>query len=455
MASTAILRATTAATAPRMSSSVLRGAVRSYATSTPAKAHHRVLIVGGGTAGVTAAAQLRALPQFSGLDVAIIDPAKAHHYQPGWTLVGSGLKPLDDMKKPLDAVIPPGVKHYPLSASTFDPSNNLVKTSEGVDFSYDYLVVTPGLETNFAGVSGLTEALADPSSQVSSIYSANTVEQVWRNIQSFKQGNAIFTQPAGVIKCAGAPQKIMWMALSQWQRDNVRDKVKVTFATGAGAMFAVPKYSQALEALRRERDVEGLFQHNLVKVDTKAKVATFQDLANGNKEVQREFGFLHVVPPQKAFSWVAKSPLADSAGWVDVDKSTTQHTKYPNVFSIGDASSLPNSKTAAAITAQLPVMVDNLAATMGGAKSEELKASYDGYASCPLLTGHNELMLCEFKYGGVPKETFEGIFGGQEVPNRAFYHLKKDFFPWVYWNHYVNGTWFGSNAFTRPDTSAK
>lgn len=435
-----------------MSSSVLRAAVRSYATSTPAKAHHRVLIVGGGTAGVTAAAQLRALPQFSGLDVAIIDPAKTHHYQPGWTLVGSGLKPLDDMKKPLDAVIPPGVKHYPLSASTFDPSNNLVKTSEGVDLSYDYLVVTPGLETNFAGVSGLTEALADPSSQVTSIYSPDTVEQVWRNIQSFKQGSAIFTQPAGVIKCAGAPQKIMWMALSQWQRDGVRKQVKATFATGAGAMFAVPKYSQALEALRKERDVEGLFQHNLVKVDAKAKVATFQDLADGNKEVQREFGFLHVVPPQKAFSWVAKSPLgksllclihrfqhlltkssciaktADAAGWVDVDKSTTQHTKYPNVFSIGDASSLPNSKTAAAITAQLPVMVDNLAAAMGGAKPEELKASYDGYASCPLLTGHNELMLCEFKYGGVPQETFEGIFGGQEVPNRAFYHLKKDFF---------------------------
>lgn len=313
MASRTILRATAAATAPRMSTPVFRAAVRSYATSTPAKAHHRVLIVGGGTAGVTAAAQLRALPQFSGLDVAIIDPAKTHHYQPGWTLVGSGLKPLDDMKKPLDAVIPPGVKHYPLSASTFDPSNNLVKTSEGVDLSYDYLVVTPGLETNFAGVSGLTEALADPGSQVSSIYSPDTVEQVWRNIRSFKQGgSAIFTQPAGVIKCAGAPQKIMWMALSQWQRDNVRDQVKVTFATGAGAMFAVPKYSQALEALRKERNVEGLFQHNLVKVDAKNKVATFQDLANGNKEVQREYGFLHVVPPQKAFSWVAESPLGKS-----------------------------------------------------------------------------------------------------------------------------------------------
>lgn len=108
-----------------------------------------------------------------------------------------------------------------------------------------------------------------------------------------------------------------------------------------------------------------------------------------------------------------------------MDKSTTQHTKYANVFSIGDASSLPNSKTAAAITSQVPVLVDNLLAVMNGQKPT---AAYDGYASCPLLTGHNELMLCEFKYGGVPKETFAGILGGQEKPRRAFYHLKKDFF---------------------------
>lgn len=287
----------------------LRAAVRGYATSTPAKAHHRVVIIGGGTAGVTAAAQLRNLPQLAGLDVAIIDPAKTHHYQPGWTLVGAGLKPLEDMSKPLDQVIPAGVKHYPFSAAAFDPANNLVKTQQGVDVSYDYLIVTPGLETNFAGVSGLQDALADPTSQVSSIYSPSSAEQAWRNIQAFKGGNAIFTQPAGVIKCAGAPQKILWMALSQWQRDGVREQVKPTFATGAPVMFAVPKYSQALEALRVDRGVEGLFQHNLVSVDAKAKIATFKDLANGGNEVQREYGFLHVVPPQRAFSWVAKSPL--------------------------------------------------------------------------------------------------------------------------------------------------
>ncbi|GAP87064.1 putative sulfide-quinone oxidoreductase protein [Rosellinia necatrix] len=428
----------------------VRALVRAYATSIPAKAHHRVVIVGGGTAGVTAAAQLQ---RSVGLekDIAILDPAQTHYYQPGWTLVGSGLKSLDDVQRPLSQVIPDGVKHYPLRVSAFDPDNNAVKTSEGVDISYDYLIVAPGLETNFAGISGLQEALQDPASQVSSIYSDKTVEQVWRNVQAFKKGPAIFTQPLGIIKCAGAPQKIMWMALSQWQREGVRDNIDITFATGGAAMFAVPKYSEVLESLRKERNVEGLFQHNLVAVDAKKRVATFKNVAEGAQgaTIQREFGFLHAVPPQKPWDWVAKSKIADSAGWVDVDKFTTRHNKYSNIFSIGDASSLPNSKTTAAITAQIPVMVDNLLATMAG---KDLKAVYDGYASCPLLTGHNELMLCEFKYGGVPKETFANILGGQETPNMAYYYLKKNIFPFVYWNFCLKGLWYGPHHFFRPQT---
>ncbi|KAI1083133.1 FAD/NAD(P)-binding domain-containing protein [Whalleya microplaca] len=430
----------------KVSSRIIRG----YATSIPAKVHHRVVVVGGGTAGVTVAAQLKRSRQTQPLDVAILDAAPIHHYQPGWTLVGSGLKPLKPMQRPLADVIPSGVKHYPLRVSTFDPENNAIKTSEGVDISYDYLVVAPGLETNFAGISGLENALKDPESLVSSIYSDKTCEQVWKNVQAFKQGKAIFTQPAGVIKCAGAPQKILWMALSQWNRNGVRNNIDATFATGAAAMFAVPKYSKALEELRQQRNVEGLFQHNLVAVDAKNKVATFKNLADNGKEVQREFGFLHVVPPQKPWDWVAKSPLADDAGWVDVNKSTTQHNKYPNIFSIGDASSLPNSKTAAAIASQAPVLVDNLVAAMSG---RSLDAVYDGYASCPLLTGHNELMLCEFKYGGIPKETFAKVFGSQDKPRRVFYHLKKDFFPYVYWNSFLNGTWFGAQGWSRPNTS--
>lgn len=208
--------------------------LRTYATvnAIPPKPHHRVVIVGGGSAGVTVAAQLLRTKQFQKDEIAILDPAKEHHYQPGWTLVGSGLKPLSETRRPLSSLIPEDVTHYPLQVSNFDPANNELKTSDGVDVSYEYLIVAPGLETNFAGIKGLPEALQDTSSNVSSIYSNKTVEQVWTNIQAFKKGTAIFTQPAGVIKCAGAPQKIMWMALSQWEKDGVRKEILPYFATG-------------------------------------------------------------------------------------------------------------------------------------------------------------------------------------------------------------------------------
>ncbi|GAA5869930.1 hypothetical protein JCM16303_001844 [Sporobolomyces ruberrimus] len=427
---------------------------RSIATSIRhASTHSKILVVGGGTAGTTVAAQLkRAFYQegraLGDKDITIVEPAKTHHYQPGWTLVGAGLAPLSKMHKPMSEIIPEGTYHVPSSIKTFQPEQNQVTTSEGDVISYDFLVVAPGLKIDFDKIKGLNEGLADPSGFVSSIYSVDTVEKVWKNVQNFKSGNAIFTQPAGIIKCAGAPQKILWMAESQWKKDGVRGQVSPIFATGTPSMFGVPKYSAALEKIRQERNVEGLFNHNLISIDNSSRVATFS--AGEGKTVEREFDFLHVVPPQCAPDFIKDSPLADAAGWVAVDPATTQSTKFDNIFSLGDASSMPNSKTAAAISSQAPVLVDNLRATMDGVAKTELPGQYDGYASCPLLTGHNELMLAEFKYGGVPKETFAPYLGSQDKPSMLYYYLKKDFFPYVYWNSFVKGTWFGPKGFVRP-----
>ncbi|GAA6019710.1 hypothetical protein JCM10207_009238 [Rhodosporidiobolus poonsookiae] len=428
-----------------------RSLARTLAThASSAPQHAKFLIVGGGTGGVAVAAQLQRAfaaekrPLKAG-EIAIVEPAQEHHYQPGWTLVGSGLAPLDKMVKSMDEVIPQGVRRFTAAVESFQPENNTVQTADQQKISYDFLVVAPGLKINFDAIKGLKEGLADANGPVSSIYNRDTVEKAWRNIQAFKQGTAIFTQPAGIIKCAGAPQKILWMAESQWRKDGVRDQIEPVFATGMPTMFGVPKYSAALEKIRQERNVTGLFSHQLTAIDNQRRVATFS-LGDG-KTVDKEFGFLHVVPPQVAPDFIKSSPLADAAGWVAVDPATTQSVKFDNVFSLGDASSMPNSKTAAAITSQAPVLVDNLRALHDGA---ELPAKYDGYASCPLLTGHGELMLAEFKYGGVPKETFAPVLGSQDVPSRWAYHLKKDFFPTAYWQGLVKGLWYGPRGPFRP-----
>ncbi|KIY65499.1 sulfide-quinone oxidoreductase [Cylindrobasidium torrendii FP15055 ss-10] len=414
-----------------------------------AKDKYRVVVVGAGSGGLSVARQIytRFKKQGQALndgDIAIIDPAEYHYYQPGWTLVGSGLANKAEFRHPLAPLVP---KHFTFisdGVETFQPASSSITTHAGRSLSYDALVVAPGLKINWDAVTGLPEALADPTSGVSSIYSYATCDKVWNDVEALRSGKAIFTQPAGVIKCPGAPQKIMWMSRDRFKHTARLEDIKVDFYTGMPTMFSVKKYSDALNAMRGERHVGGHFEHNLSAVDTNNRVATFK--TPDGSDVKTEFDFLHVAPPMGPLDFVKNSPLADKAGWVSVDPGTLQHTKFANVFSLGDCANVPTAKTAAAITAQAPVLTENLVSLVSTGKIA--KAVYNGYASCPLLTGYGELMLAEFKYPFVPDETFPWM--NQSKPNRIFYHLKKDLFPAAYWNLMVNGQWFGRRAIFRP-----
>ncbi|KAH7050024.1 hypothetical protein B0J12DRAFT_740306 [Macrophomina phaseolina] len=389
---------------------------------------------------------LRRSGKFRQDDIVVVDPAVWHHYQPGWTLVGGGLKNKENLRRPLGSLIGSKLKLYQDAVASFSPDDSFITLRNGESIGYDQLVVAPGIEINYDSVKGLPEALANPDSLISSTYSYNHCDKVFQTIKKLRNGAAIFTHPTGVVKCAGGPQKIMWLALDHWKRvglynANGPSAIKISFMTGLPAMFGVPKYNAALEEMRKERGVEGMFQHDLVAIDGNS--ATF---AHPNGEITRKFDFLHVVPKMGPHAFVKNSGLANEAGFVDVDEHTTRHRKYPNIWSAGDASSLPTSKTAAAITAAAPVLVRNLLQSMEGKESD---AVYDGYTSCPLLTEYGKVLLCEFKYGGEPKETFSGLGIDQAVPRRAFYHLKKDFFPWVYYKSMVKGTWGGPKGFIR------
>lgn len=431
----------------RPAASIARTARRTFATESPISSarNHKVVVVGGGTAGLAISHQLLRSGHFTQDDIAVVDPAEFHHYQPGWTLVGGGLKTKEELRRPLQSLLDPKLKFYNNQVATFAPENNFVTLGNGDKVGYEQLIVAPGLALNWGAIKGLEEALADKSSPVSSIYGYDTVSKVFGTIQKLEKGNAFFTQPAGAIKCAGAPQKIMWLALDHWKRAGLYDPsnpdkspIHINFATGLPVMFGVPKYNAALTAMQQQRGVNGLFQHDLVAVQ--GNKATFSR-PDGQESVTKEFELLHVVPKMGSPAFVKNSPLANEAGFVDVDDASTQHKKFGNVWSAGDASSLPTSKTAAAVTAQAPVLVRNLLQTMEGKQAD---AVYDGYTSCPLTTEYGKVLLAEFKYGAQPKETFGDLLGiDQATPRRAFYHLKKDFFPWVYYQSMVKGEWAG------------
>ncbi|CAD0085107.1 unnamed protein product [Aureobasidium mustum] len=426
---------------------------RKFATALPvssATRSHKVVVIGGGSAGLTISHQLLRSGRFAKNDIAVIDPATWHHYQPGWTLVSGGLKTKEELRRPLDSLIDQKIKFYDSSVDTFSPQDNFLRLDDGGVVDYEQLVVAPGISIDYGSIKGLPEALANPDSLVSTTYGYHTCDKVFHSIKKLRQGVAIFTQPAGIVKCGGAPQKIMWLALDHWKRAGLYDPgnpsnstVNISFATGISTMFAVPKYNSKLEELRQKRGVEGLFQHDLIAIDGNRAIFSRPD----GEHITKQFDLLHVVPKMGPHAFVQNSGLADEAGYIDIHPSTLRHKRFPNIWSAGDASNLPTSKTAAAITAQAPVLVHNLLQSLDG---NETNAVYDGYTSCPLLTEYGKVVLAEFKYGGEPQETFNTWFGiDQTVPRRVFYHLKKDFFPWVYYKYMVKGTWGGPKGWIK------
>ena len=358
---------------------------------------YQVLIVGGGTAGVTVAASMRRhAPRDVG--ITIIEPAEQHYYQPAFTLVGAGVYASARTRKQEAKLIPAGVRLIRATAQRFDPANNSVGLSNGETLSYDYLVVCTGVKLDWDKIEGLTATLG--RNGVCSNYSPSYMTYTWECIQALKPGSqAVFTQPPLPFKCPGAPQKIAYLTADYLRRRGILEDCDLAFFVHAPVIFSVSYFARELVKIAERYGIKVRYQHNLVAVDGPGKTAT-HELVGGENQGQRitiPFDMLHVCPPQSAPDEIKASPLANAAGWVEVNQNTMQHARYANVFSLGDVCSAPNSKTAAAVRKQAPVVVRNILRVMAG---QAIDPGYDGYASCPLTTAFGKVILAEFSYGG-------------------------------------------------------
>ena len=393
------------------------------------KNHHQIVIVGGGNAGISIASQL--LRKDSTLDIAIIDGAKKHYYQPAWTLVGGGEFNIKDTERDEASVIPAGANWIQQMVQGFLPDENKVTLADGSALHYDYLIAVPGSQLNWSEIKGLKENLGKHG--VCSNYSFETAPYTWECIQQTKGGKAIFTNPHTPIKCGGAPQKIMYLAADYFRQNNIKSQVE--FWSGGTRVFGVEKYENTLKDVIARYGINTQFFVKLSEIDGPSKIATFMGIGESNKDQVYEVAFdmIHVTPPQSAPDFIKSSPLANAAGWIDVEKHTLQHLRYKNIFGCGDAANLPVSRTGAAIRKQAPVLVNNLLDVM---KGKPMSASYDGYSSCPIITGYNKLVLAEFDYNNIPTETFPF---DQSKERWSMYQMKKYLLPYLYWNQILPG----------------
>ncbi len=389
---------------------------------------HQVVIVGGGSAGISVAARLKGFDP--SIDIAIVEPSEKHYYQPLWTLVGGGIFPKEESQRNEAVYIPDGADWLRKKVVEFQPYENAVTLDDGTKIGYEFLVVCPGIQIDWDKVKNLKVTVGNNG--VCSNYYYDTVESTWQNIRSLKSGNAVFTQPNTPIKCGGAPQKICYLAEDYFRKNNVRENINVYFISGMGNIFAIKKYADSLTKHIEEKGINPQFNFNLTEIRPESKEAVFQS-TTGEKELVQKYDILHVTPPMSAPDFIKQSPLAAETGWVEVDKKTLQHVRFSNIFSLGDASNLPTSKTGAAIRKQAPIAAQNVYQMIKGQKPDEV---YDGYISCPLVTGYDSLILAEFDYDNNPMETFPF---DQSKESYSMYLLKKYILPKFYWYGMLKG----------------
>ena len=390
---------------------------------------HTVVVIGGGAAGIATAASI--LKRRPGLDIAIVEPADTHAYQPGWTMVGGGVFDVASTTRPMASVMPKRVTWVKQACTGFRPDDNQVTLADGSTLSYDLLIVAPGIRLAWEKIAGLEATLG--SNGVTSNYRADLAPYTWELVQATRAGRAIFTQPPMPIKCAGAPQKSMYLACDHWRRTGVLGDIEVEFRNAGAVLFGVADYVPALMEYVEKYGIDLELGNNLVAVDGPGRQATFKT-ADGEETVG--FDMIHVVPPQVAPEFLAESALAAASGFTDVDQHTLQHVRYPNVFGLGDAGSMPNAKTAAAARKQAPVVAVNALRQLDG---KGPTAGYDGYGSCPLTVERGKIVLAEFAYGGKLAPSFPTWLVDGTKPARLSWMLKADVLPWLYWNGMLKG----------------
>ncbi len=376
------------------------------------KAH--IVIAGAGAAGLAMANRLS--NQLDGAKITIVDARKQHAYQPGFTLVATGIKDTAYPTSDTARYMPEGINWIEEAVAEFDPEGNKIVTSSGKAIAYDYLVVTTGMKLDYDAIEGMDVTRIGQDGLGSHYHSPEAATKTWSAMSKFTEegGQGIFLRPATEMKCAGAPLKFTFLTEHNLRRHGTRNKANLLYAAHSKSLFSVPIVHEKVRMLYEERGIDTIYSHVLRKVDLERKIATF-DTPDGSVEI--DYDFINVIPPMRAPDAVRNSPLAwrsgvfAADGWTEVEKHNLQHKVFPNVWCVGDIAGVPKGKTAASVKWQVPVAVDHILAAI---QETTANSVYNGYTSCPLLTQYGRAMLVEFDYNNNLTPSFPGVIAPLE-----------------------------------------
>lgn len=385
-----------------------------------------IVILGAGTAGTMMASHLNKRLKKSDWKITIVDQYKTHYYQPGFLFLPFDTYKPEDVKKPIESLIPKGVNLIREKIDIIDKDSDTVLLENGEKLKYDLLIIATGTKT----APGETEGLLGDYwyKNIFDFYTYEGALALRDKLKNWKGGKLVLNITEMPIKCPVAPLEFVFLADSFFREKGMRDKVDITFVTPLSGAFTKEKTTKALNYLLKEKNIKIVPDFAIEHADGKnGKIVDY-----GGEAVL--FDLLVTIPTNMGDDLMARSGMGNDMNYVPTDKHTLQTKIKDNIFAIGDCTDVPASKAGSVAHFQAEILTENILLYSQGKK---LKPDFDGHANCFIETGNGKALLIDFNYETEPlkgKFPFAGIGPLNLLTESRLNHWGKLAFRWIYWH---------------------
>ena len=391
-----------------------------------------IVILGAGTGGALTANLLSHRLDLKQWTITVIDRAHLHVYQPGLLFLPFGMygyRTQEDVVRPIEAPLPPGVKFVAAEVHLIDHARREVRTAEG-DFPYDFLVCALGCRTAPEEIENMA---ANMGRGVHSFYTLEDALALQAPLAAMTEGRLVVDICEMPIKCPVAPLEFAFLADWHFRERGVRDRIDISLVTPYTGAFTKPNANRILSKVAADKGIRVVPNFATSAVDADRRQIRTYD----GRTV--DYDLLCAIPPNLGPAVIDGSELGDGAGYALTDPRTLKSRRAERIYLLGDNTNVATSKAGSVAHFEAETVVENLLREIDGKPPLQ---TFDGHANCFVETGDHKAMLLDFNYDIEPLEgsfplPLLGPFSLLEESH--FNHLGKLAFKWVYWNMLLPG----------------